>query len=200
MPDWLEQAIGACLVLVVLLDVFLTVLYARIGTASSATVAGRRAAGRGDRAAGARTEPAGCRFGPISGNPETAVVLGLDSLVLDPSWREASLGSWEGKAKAELDAAEYQAWRAARLVLFRATGPLRSDLPPERPSASTRNRECPEMAQGSTLAVFPHCWAEQTLRSGLRATELDPKQSFRQGSALKVPYALNPVKGHDCSR
>ena len=32
MPHWLEQALGACLVLVVLLDVFLTVLYARIGT------------------------------------------------------------------------------------------------------------------------------------------------------------------------
>jgi len=45
---------------------------------------------------------------------ETAGVLGLDPLVLDPSWREASLGSWEGKAKAELDPAEYQAWRGAR--------------------------------------------------------------------------------------
>ena len=32
MPHWPEQALGACLVLVVLLDVFLTVLYARIGT------------------------------------------------------------------------------------------------------------------------------------------------------------------------
>lgn len=32
MSPWLEQALGACLVLVVLLDVFLTVLYARIGT------------------------------------------------------------------------------------------------------------------------------------------------------------------------
>ena len=45
---------------------------------------------------------------------ETAGVLGLSPLVLDPSWREASLGDWEGKAKAELDPAEYQAWRAAR--------------------------------------------------------------------------------------
>lgn len=32
MPHWLEQVLGASLVLVVLLDVFLTVLYARIGT------------------------------------------------------------------------------------------------------------------------------------------------------------------------
>lgn len=32
MSHWLEQALGACLVLVVLLDVFLTILYARIGT------------------------------------------------------------------------------------------------------------------------------------------------------------------------
>ncbi|MFL5335322.1 MAG: two pore domain potassium channel family protein [Geminicoccaceae bacterium] len=32
MPQWLEQALGTLLVLVVLLDVFLTVLYARMGT------------------------------------------------------------------------------------------------------------------------------------------------------------------------
>ncbi|KAB0268030.1 histidine phosphatase family protein [Microvirga brassicacearum] len=45
---------------------------------------------------------------------ETAGILGLNPVITNPAWREAGLGAWEGKAKAHLDPAEYQAWRAAR--------------------------------------------------------------------------------------
>lgn len=44
---------------------------------------------------------------------ETARLIGLDPVV-DEIWREANLGSWEGKGKSELDPADYRAWRAGR--------------------------------------------------------------------------------------
>ncbi len=45
---------------------------------------------------------------------ETAKLIGLNPVVVDELWREANLGTWEGKAKSELDPADYRAWRAGR--------------------------------------------------------------------------------------
>jgi broad specificity phosphatase PhoE len=44
---------------------------------------------------------------------ETARLIGLNPVV-DEIWREANLGSWEGKGRSELDPADYRAWRAGR--------------------------------------------------------------------------------------
>jgi hypothetical protein len=64
--------------------------------------------------------------------------------------------------------------------------------------ASLQPARRPPSGTGLTLAVLPHRWDERTFLQARGTTELDPKQSFRLGSALKAPSALNPVKGHVC--
>ena len=41
MPHWSEQGLGILLILIILLDIFLTVLYARIGTSIIGSRVGR---------------------------------------------------------------------------------------------------------------------------------------------------------------
>lgn len=60
-------------------------------------------------------EPRQCVVSDLRRTRETAELLGLATPLINPAWREAMLGDWEGKTKTEVGLANYSAWHDGRI-------------------------------------------------------------------------------------